>query len=209
MDKLESCFYIDFHSYDVTNLTEKQRKDCVRQGKQLQDAILAGKDTPTIKFFKYWKKDYVFDANLGRAIHKHNDVEEEEDGVMEDGMLIIKVKELEVYNKYDQETQIFDEHHIQLLLKQKEELSDKLGELRRGAGITDYAELKEKFTNLNRRHNQIQQIYKKKCEDYNKIKLKGQGKCAVDALIKEIDDYKRKIEWYFQQYGPIKSPVDN
>jgi len=28
-------------------------------------------------------------------------------------------------------------------------------------------------------------------------------------LIKEIDDYKRKIEWYFQQYGPIKTPVDN
>jgi hypothetical protein len=207
MDKLESCFYIDFHNYDVTTLTEKQRKDCVRQGSQLKDQIVAGKMTPTIKFFNYWKKDHIFDIDLGRAILKHNN--EEEDGVMEDGVLVVKIKELDVYNEFDGETQTYDEHTIQTLLKQKEDLREKLSELRRGAGITDYDVLKEKYTNLNRRHTHINKIYKTKCEEYNKMTIKGKGKGAAEALIKEIAEHKRKLEWYFQHYGAVKSEFDN
>ena len=211
MDKLESCFYVEYHSYDIHNLTAKQRTDCVRQGQQLQASMIAGKDTPTSKFFTYWKKDYVFDANLGRAIFKHNDTAEktEDNGFMENGLHIVKVKELDVWREDDQETQTYDEHAVQMLLKRLEEKNEKLSELMRGAGITEYAVLKEKYINLERRHNYIQTIYKTKCEDYNKMKLKGQGKGAVDALIKEIDEHKRKLEWYFQHYGAVKSQLDN
>lgn len=205
MDKLESCFYIDFHNYDVTTMTEKQRKDCVRQGSQLKEQIVAGKNTPTIKFFNYWKKDYVFDAELGRAIQKNKN---EEDGVLEDGVLYVKVKEIDVYNPIDDETATYDEHSIQNLFRMLDKKTDQLDELRRGAGITDYATLKEKYHNLDRRHKNILKVYKEKCDDYNKIKLKGQGKGAVDALIKEIEDKNKRLECYFQQYGALKTIVD-
>ena len=207
MDKIESCFYVDYHNYDFNNLTEIQRGDCVRQGSQLHKQIIAGKDTPTIKFFKYWKKDYLFDGTNGKAILK-NPQNNDDNGVMEDGLLIVKVEELKVYNKYDNETQNFDEHQVQCLLKMIDEKNDKIQKLEMGAGITDYAILKEKHINLERRHKHFQEQYKKKCEDYNKIKLKGTGKGAVDALIKELDELKERVEWYFQRYGAVKTEVD-
>ena len=64
------------------------------------------------------------------------------------------------------------------------------------------------YVGLDNNHNIFLSEYKKKCEECNKLELKLENKNVSRDLIKELEDYKRKCNAYFQLYGSLNTDKD-
>ena len=86
------------------------------------------------------------------------------------------------------------DHHEKIINNSNKKTNDLIDELDK---------LRESYINIEKNHNIFLQEYKKKCEEYNKIVLKLEGRKVKTELLNELNDYKSKYKTYFDKYGSL------
>ena len=112
----ESAFYCFYYNLDPDDLTKQERDNCIRQGCQLNKQLIAGKDTTTIKFYKYWCQNNIYDFK-NKSVVKNNTSNNGDVKIDKDGVLVQSVKELKVWNKQEECYDDYNEARVITILK--------------------------------------------------------------------------------------------
>ena len=88
------------------------------------------------------------------------------------------------------------EHHEKMINNSNKKINDLNDELDK---------LRESYINIENNHNIFLQQYKNKCEEYNKIVLKLEGRKVKKELLDELNDYKSKYKAYSDKYGNLNT----
>ena len=88
------------------------------------------------------------------------------------------------------------EHHDRMIYNSNKKINNLNDELDK---------IRDSYINLENNHNIFLKEYKKKCEEYNKIVLKLEGRKIKKELLDELNDYKQKCKLYFDKYGSLNT----
>ena len=190
----ESAFYCFYYNLDPDDLTKQERDNCIRQGCQLNKQLIAGKDTATIKFYKYWCKNNIYDFK-NKSVVKNNTSNNGDVKIDKDGVLVQSVKELKVWNKQEECYDDYNEARVITILKILEDKDEQIRKALAGVVVSD---LKYKITSIEDKYKMLQKEYKKVIDQRNILSLKMEGAGWTKIKNEEYDKYKK---FYIEKSG--------
>jgi hypothetical protein len=206
----EAAFYCFYHNYDPDDITKSDRDSCVRQGSQLNKQLIENKDTPTIRFYKYWCKNNLYDFVNKCVIENDlcgNNNNNDEPPKIEDGVVVNYVKELKVWNDEDECYEEYNEARVKTLIKINDTKSDQLHKALAGRDVSDLkykiATLKDKLKQNEKNLQDFQAGYKEVIQQRNRMENRMEKAGWAKSLLIDYEKLKR----FYMDYS--KSPIDN